>query len=111
MKEGLGYSLRNYDPCFNFNADMFCCSPQNAQLYRNIALSRAPAQAMIEKTATSYNTPRNYNAADSAVPLWMYQTGLKQPTPYSFPATDSWYVPCSKMPCGIYGNRFPCQRM
>lgn len=108
MKEGLGYSLRNYDPCFNFNNDNFCCSAGNARLYQDIALRRARAtQSMFKNT---YNAPRNYSAADDAVPLELRQTGLVLPTPYTFPSSDSWYVPCSRMPCGIYANRFPCMR-
>jgi hypothetical protein len=108
VREGLGYSLRSYDPCFNFNNDNFCCSEGNQRLYNNIALRRARAtQAMHHNT---YQAPRNYSVADSAVPLWLRETGLKLDTPYTFPSTDSWYVPCSRMPCGIYANKFPCQR-
>lgn len=107
----VGYSLRNYDPCFNFNNDNFCCSQGNRQLYTNLALNEARARATVERTGHSYNVPRNANPADLAVPLNLRQLGLVQDAPYTFTALGAWPVPCSRMPCGIYStNKFPCQR-
>ena len=111
MKEGLGYTLQNYDPCFNFNADRFCCSDRNVQLYRNLALSQAPAQQQLQMMAKSvnYTAPRNVGSNDSRFNLQL--AGLAQNSNYTFPAIDSWNVPCSRMPCGIYANKLPCKRV
>lgn len=110
MKEGLGYSLKNYDPCFNFNNDNFCCSQGNAQLYTNLMLRRARGQAsMNNNLQSSYSAQRNQNPVNFST-LEMQRTGMVQPSPYNFPPLTGWYVPCSRMPCGIYGNKLPCGR-
>jgi hypothetical protein len=113
VKEGLGYSLRNYDPCLNFNADRFSCSDRNVQLYRNIAMSRAPEQAQLQQMASSvnYTAPRNYNPQDSYAPLPLRTAGLRLDTPYNFPSLEQSYVISSRSPCSIFFNRFPCKRV
>ena len=108
----VGYSLRNYDPCFNFNQDNFCCSQGNRQLYTNLALSEARAKATVSQPRThSYNTPRNFSQHDSSVPLNLRTSGLVLDSPYTFPAIGGQPVICSRNPCKVdISNTAPCVR-
>lgn len=109
-REYIGYTGKNAS-CFNFNADRFCCTDRNQQLYNNILTREARARQTVGgATRATHSLPRNYNPHDLQVPLSLYKTGMVQPTEYTLSASDSWYVPCSRMPCGIYKNKFPCSR-
>ena len=60
IREGLGYSLAYYDPCFNYNADRFCCSKRGQHFRDNILLSDCPLYK-----SSDYNRPRNYDPNDT----------------------------------------------
>ena len=104
IREGLGYTLRNYDPCFNYNADRFCCSDRGAKFRQNILMSNIPAVQ-----SDDYSRPRN-NDPDDKRPLWLKQTGLVDPDPYTFTAQDQWWVWCNRMPCSVDQKGVPCQQ-
>lgn len=100
MKEHIGYTGKNAS-CFNFNADRYCCSNQNAQLYNNLFAREAVARSTLPRNTGTWNPP-TYGGLG---------VGLVQPQSYNMPSVNqnAWLVPCSKMPCGIYANRFPCK--
>lgn len=104
IREGLGYTLRDYNPCVDFNADRFCCSKYGAQFRENVLLS----DCALTKS-NSYSEPRNYDPKDDR-PLWLQQTGLVDPDPYTFTPQDRWNVWCSRMPCSVDQKGVPCQR-
>lgn len=103
IREGLGYSLRYYDPCFSYNADRFCCSNRGAHFRENVLLS----DCALTKS-NDYNRPRNYDPNDTR-PLWVKETGLVDPDPYTFTPQDRWYVWCNRMPCSVDQKGVPCQ--
>lgn len=103
IREGLGYTLKDYDPCFDFNSDRFCCSNRGARFRENILLS----ECALSKHST-YNAPRNYDPNDTR-PLWLKQTGIVDPKSYSFTPVDRWHVWCSRMPCSVDQKGVPCQ--
>lgn len=101
IREGLGYSLKNYEPCFDFNQDMFCCSERGRAFRHNVE------QVMNKNYEyNNYEQVGKFNPKDYAVPL-NYQ-GIVTPTPYSLPPAGKLDVPCSRMPCGIHFNHVPC---
>jgi len=104
VKEGLGYTLKNYDPCFNYNSDRFCCSKQGAQFRQNIIASQCPGM----KHPTDYTTPSNYDQNDIR-PLWLQQTGIMDPKPYEMTPQSNWFIWCGKMPCSLDQKGVPCQ--
>ena len=104
IREGLGYNLKYYDPCFNYNSDRFCCSDRGARFRQNILLSDCPTTP-----SGDYTAPRNYNPNDKR-PLWLQQTGLVDPDPYTFTPQDRWYVWCNRMPCSVDQKGVPCQK-
>lgn len=99
--EGLGYTLRNYDPCFNYNQDRFCCSKRGDNFRQNILLSEAPLAQ--NYTQPSYYTPSN-------IPLWLAKTGIVNPKSYELTPQDRWYVWCNRMPCSLDQHGVPCQK-
>jgi hypothetical protein len=103
IREGLGYSLRYYDPCFNYNADRFCCSNRGDHFRKNILLSNCA-----HTKTDSYTAPRNNDPNDTR-PLFIKQTGLVDPDPYTFTPQDNWNVWCSRMPCSVDQKGVPCQ--
>ena len=103
MREHLGYTLKNYDPCFNYNSDRFCCSDRGRNFRANVMLSNCPGTP-----TTDYSAPRNYDPQDKR-PLWLQQTGLVDPDPYTFTAQDQWNIWCSRMPCSVDQKGVPCQ--
>jgi len=103
QREGLGYSLRNYDPCFNFNSDRFCCSKYGAEFRQNILASQGPLTK-----SHDYNAPRNYDPNDQR-PLWLQQTGIVDPDPYTFTPQDRWNMWCSRLPCTVNPMGVPCR--
>jgi hypothetical protein len=104
IREGLGYSLRNYDPCFSYNADRFCCSNRGYNFRDNVLMSDCPLLQ-----SNDYSRPRNYDPSDSR-PLWLKQTGLVDPQSYEFTPQQRWYVWCSRMPCSLDQKGAPCQQ-
>jgi hypothetical protein len=105
-REGLGYSLRNYDPCFNFNADRFCCSDRGALFRQNVLMSQAP----LTPSTTVSNPPSYSNQNDASIPLWLQVTGVVQPDPYTFTPEDRWNIWCSRLPCTVNKTGIPCQK-
>ena len=101
IREGLGYSLKDYDPCFDYNADLFCCS----------ANGRAFRQNVYDRPAF---TASNADQVGKVDPQYLYapigdkQSGLVLPTSYSLPPQGYLDVPCSRMPCKIEFNTVPC---
>ena len=104
IREGLGYSLRYYDPCFNYNADRFCCNERGNHFRQNILLSDCRLTA-----SDSYSAPRNYDPNDTRS-LNIKQTGLVDPDPYTFTPQDRDYIWCSRMPCTLNQKGVPCQK-
>ena len=104
VREGLGYDLRYYNPCFSYNADRFCCSKRGEQFRQNILLSDCPLHS-----STDYSRPRNNDPNDKR-PLWVSEAGLVDPEPYTFTPQDRWYVWCSRMPCSVDQKGLPCQK-
>ncbi len=105
IREGLGYTLRNYNPCTNFNQDRFCCSDRGYHFRDNILLSECP----LTRT-DDYSAPRNYDPNDTR-PLWLKQTGLVDPDPYTFTPQDRWHIWCGRMPCSVDQKGVPCQKI
>ena len=103
-RENLGYKLTYYDPCFNYNQDRFCCSNRGHNFRDNILLSQCP----LTRT-NDYSRPRNYDPEDNR-PLWIKQTGLVDPDPYTFTPQDRWNIWCDRMPCSINQKGVPCQK-
>lgn len=103
VREGLGYTLKDYNPCFNYNSDRFCCTKRGARFRDNILRSRAPLLH-----SNSYAAPRNYDPNDNR-PLWLRQTGLVDPKSYTFTAQAEWDVWCNRMPCSVDQKGVPCQ--
>ncbi len=110
IREGLGYELRSYDPCFNFNADNFSCSQRGFNMFRNVLISenscgkRTPSLPYEVQFAN-----RNYEE----IPLEERVVGLTLPNSFNFPPQGDWHVFGSRMPVlpdgrGIYGNVIPC---
>lgn len=101
IREGLGYSLKNYDPCFDFNADMFCCSERGRAFRQNL-------HDMTDKgyEYNNYEQVGKFNPNDYAIPLNMQ--GIVTPSNYSMPPAGKSEIPCSRMPCTIAYNRLPC---
>lgn len=104
IREGLGYTLKNYNACVNYNADRFCCSKRGEQFRKNILLSNCALTP-----TDDYSAPRNYNPNDQR-PLWLKQTGLVDPDPYTFTPQDRWNIWCSRMPCSVDQKGVPCQK-
>jgi hypothetical protein len=101
IREGLGYSLKNYDPCFDFNADLFCCSNQGRAFRKNVydLPPFTPSNAgSVGKVDTNY----------LYAPMNLKQSGLVLPSSYSLPPQGYMDVPCSRMPCKIQFNTVPC---
>ena len=104
VREHLGYNLTYYNPCFNFNQDNFCCSKRGYHHRQNVLLSECPLTA-----TDDYTRPRNYDPEDKR-PLWLKETGLVDPDPYTFTPQDRWHVWCSRMPCSLDQKGVPCQK-
>ena len=104
VREHLGYNLKDYNPCFNFNSDNFCCSKRGYHHRQNVLLSECP----LTKT-DDYTRPRNYDPEDKR-PLWLKATGLVDPDPYTFTPQDRWNIWCSRMPCSLDQKGVPCQK-
>jgi hypothetical protein len=102
IQEGLGYSLRNYNPCFNYNADRFCCSDRGYKFRNNVLLSDCPMTKM--SNLPQYNNPNDNR------PLFVRLTGIVDPDPYTFTPQDKWNIWCSRMPCSINQKGVPCQQ-
>jgi len=102
--EGLGYDLRYYDPCFNYNSDRFCCNKRGYHHRQNVLLGESPLTP-----SNDYTRPRNYDPNDQR-PLWLKLTGLVDPDPYSFTPQDRWNIWCSRMPCSVDQKGLPCQK-
>jgi len=103
IREHLGYTLKNYDPCFNFNADRFCCSKRGAHFRENILQSECPLTK-----SNSYSEAAYYDKNDSR-PLWLRDTGLVDPNPYTFTPQERAHTWCGRMPCSFETNKVPCQ--
>lgn len=103
VREGLGYTLRNYNPCFNYNADRFCCSERGAQFRRNIIASEGSLTP-----STSYTAARNFDPNDNR-PLNIKQAGIVDPNPYTFTPQDRSYIWCNRLPCSVDPRGVPCQ--
>ena len=103
IREGLGYTLKNYDPCFDYNADLFCCSNRGRAFRANVAAREGKPH--VESNA---NLPRNYNPLDDSVSLNMRTSGMVLPTPYNLTSMGMSSVPCGRMPCTINFNQVPC---
>lgn len=103
VRENLGYTLKDYDPCFNYNADRFCCSKRGQHFRKNILLSDCPTMK-----SDSYSQPRNYDPNDDR-PLWLKVTGLVDPDTYSFTPQERNYTWCSRIPCAVDQKHVPCQ--
>ncbi len=104
MREGLGYNLTYYDPCFDYNLDRFCCSKRGYHHRQNVLLSECPLTP-----SNDYTRPRNYDPEDKR-PLWLKETGLVDPDPYTFSPQDRWHIWCSRMPCSLDQKGVPCQK-
>lgn len=104
IREGLGYTLKDMDVCFNYNSDRFCCSNRGAHFRENVLLSECPLTQ-----TTDYSRPRNYDPSDTR-PLWLKQTGLVDPRSYEFTPQDRWHIWCDRMPCGLDQKGVPCQK-
>ena len=104
IRENLGYTLANYDPCFNFNSDRFCCSKPGQQFRDNILLSECPLTK-----SKSYSEASYYDKNDTR-PLWLTQTGIVDPKPYTFTPQERAHIWCSRMPCSFKYNTVPCQK-
>lgn len=102
IREGLGYSLRYYDPCFNYNADRFCCSNRGAHFRENILLSDCPLNKNV-------NLPRGYQTVDKRT-LTVKQSGIYDPVPYTATPQARQYTWCDRIPCGLEQHGIPCQR-
>ena len=109
IREGLGYTLKNYDPCFDYNADLFCCSENGRQFRQNLAL-REGLPSMDANTPTDHHTLRNYNPLDDAAPLHLRQSGMILPSSYTLTSMGVSMVPCGRMPCTIRYNQVPCAK-
>jgi hypothetical protein len=103
FREGLGYDLRSYDPCFNYNADRFCCSERGARFRENVRLGETPLYH-----STDYTRPRNYDPDDTRS-LEDKQVGMVYDRPYEFTPQARWNIWCSRMPCGVDQHGVPCQ--
>ncbi len=92
IREGLGYTLKSYDPCFDYNADRFCCSDRGAQFRENVV-----KQSHENTKQYNYSVPRTPDQR----PLSVQQSGIFDPVPYTFTAQDHWHVWCGRMPCTV----------
>ncbi|KKM26280.1 hypothetical protein LCGC14_1586330 [marine sediment metagenome] len=104
IREGLGYTLRSYDPCFSYNQDRFCCSNRGYHFRENVLQSECPLTP-----TDDYSAPRNYDPNDKR-PLWLQMTGLVDPDPYTFTPQDRWHIWCGRMPCSVDQKGVPCQK-
>lgn len=104
VREGLGYTLKYYDPCFNYNADRFCCSKRGQHFRENVLLSECPLTESDDVNKISY-----YDKNDRR-PLWLKETGIVDPDPYTLTPQDRWHVWCSRMPCSVDQKGVPCQK-
>ena len=105
LREGLGYSLRSYDPCFSYNADRFCCSDRGYKFRQNVLLSDT---ALVRDN--SYGNI-NYNDPNDNRPLWLVTTGVVDPQSYTLAPVERDYTWCSRIPCGLdQKGRPPCQK-
>lgn len=102
--EGLGYTMRNYDPCFNYNADRFCCSKRGYHHRENVLLSNCQLTK-----SNDYSRPRNFMYGDDARPQWIKTLGVAEPQGYVFTPQDTWNIWCGRMPCSVDQKGVPCQ--
>lgn len=103
IREGLGYTLRNYNPCFNFNSDRFCCSDRGAAFRKNIIASEGAGN-------TVYTLQAQYYDANDARSLATKQSGIVDPQAYTFAPVDQSYMWCSRLPCTVNIGGVPCQK-
>lgn len=108
-REGLGYELRSYDPCFNYNQDNFGCTKRSYDLMRNVLLSE-------NKDGKVPSLPYDVQFGDRSyeeLPLEERIVGLVLPTSYTFNTQGFDYTINSRSPTlpdgrAIYGNIFAC---
>src|SRR5690242_7862138 len=106
IREGLGYTLRYYDPCFNYNADRFCCSDRGYHFRENVLLR----DTQLNPSINNYQDI-NYNDPNDKRPLWLVTTGIVDPKSYSLAPVARDYTWCDRMPCSMSQNgKPPCQR-
>jgi len=106
IQEGLGYTLRDYDPCFNFNQDLFCCSKPGAELRQNLN----SCNNAVPRVHGNHNVLRNHMPEYDASMAGSAASQLFQPSSYVFTPQADWNISCGRMnTCNINATGPQCQ--
>lgn len=105
IRENLGYTQKNYDPCFNYNRDNFACTDRSFKLMQNVLASQGtPIPSQSYESQFSNRDYEEYSIQERKV-------GLALPQSYTFnPQGNGWKVYNGRMPCTTEPNLLACQK-